>query len=280
MNNYRTTASPLLEPSLEMKVESNRNEQAVPEQWNMQEETLFDVSKEETSSSFQNIFSYESDVSPLCSSEDETALESIEDPVIIKDGTPYNESGRHLLNSAVVSNDTVCHFSLPSTSDFNSELMPGLIHGSHQGSAEQVVQDISSSADSNSSVFSPTATRAKMLANLFLREMSAWSEPPPKVSVSSEFDEDVFAEFNGNSNENRRKEKGRLHRVNSEPADAKTKREFEVRKKRNRSTTICVGCLNKEMRFQGIASLDDTTRQLLEVDIVKPLSVFRLTSGE
>ena len=279
MNSYRTTASPLLEPSLEMKVESNRNEQAVPEQWNVQEETLFDVSKEETSSSFQNIFSYGSDVSPLCSSEDETALESIEDPVIIKDGTPYNESG-HLLSSAVVSNDTVCLFSLPSTSDFNSELMPGLIHRSHQGSAEQVVQDISNSADSNSSVFSPTGTRAKMLANLFLREMSAWSEPPPKVSVSSEFDEDVFAEFNGNSNENRRKEKGRLHRVNSEPADAKTKREFEVRKKRNRSTTICVGCLNKEKRFQGIASLDDTTRQLLEVDIVKPLSMFQLTSGE
>ena len=47
------------------------------------------------------------------------------------------------------------------------------------------------------------------------------------------------------------------------------KRKYESRKKQN-----------KEERFQGIASLDDTTRQLLEMDIVKPLSMFESTSGE
>ena len=48
------------------------------------------------------------------------------------------------------------------------------------------MQDISSSTDNKSTVFSSTGTRAKILANVFLREMSAWFEPPPKVSVSSE----------------------------------------------------------------------------------------------
>ena len=50
-----------------------------------------------------------------------------------------------------------------------------------------------------------------MLVNLFLREVSAWSEPPPRVSVSSESDfaKDIFAELNGNSKENRCWGKGR-----------------------------------------------------------------------
>ena len=56
-------------------------------------------------------------MSPLCSSEDKTAPESTEDPVIIRDGSSYNESGRQFLSAAVVSNDTACHFSLPSTAD-------------------------------------------------------------------------------------------------------------------------------------------------------------------
>ena len=57
--------------------------------------------------------------------------------------------------------------------------MPGLSHPQHQCSEEQVVPNISSTADGNSSEFSPTGSRAKMLVNLFLREMSVWSEPPP-----------------------------------------------------------------------------------------------------
>ena len=133
------------------------------------------MSKEETSIIFQNILSYESDVSPICSSEDETAPESTEDPVITRDGTSYNHSGRHLLSFAVVSNDTVCHSSLQSTSDCGSEMMPGLTHRPHQGSEEQVVPNISSTTDGKSSEFGPTGSRAKMLVNLFLQEMSAWS---------------------------------------------------------------------------------------------------------
>ena len=275
MNKYRTSASPILEPSLEMNDESNRSEQAVPERWNVQEETLFDVSKEETSSTFQNIFSYESDVSPLCSSEDETAPEGMDDPVITKDGTPYNESGRQLLSSAVVSNDTVCHFSLPSNSRWHSESIPRLTHSPHQGSEGQLVPNISSTADGNSSEFSTTSSRAKILVNLFLREMSAWSEPPPRVRLSSEYesDEDIFAELKGNSNEKRCWGKVRASfkrlRISSDPEYIKRKREYEVLKKHD-----------KEERFQGIASLDDTTRQLLEVDIVKPLSMFQPTSEE
>ena len=277
MNKYRTSASPLLEPSPEMIDESNRKEQAVLERWDMQEEILFEVREEETSSTFQNLFSYQSDESPrpFSSFEDETAPESAEDPVIIRDGTPYNHNGRHFLSSAVVSNDTVCHFSLPSTSNCDSELMPGLSHPQHQGSEEQVLPKISSTADENSSEFSQTGSRAKMLVNLFIREMSAWSEPPPRVSVSSEsgFDEDVFAELNGKSNEKRCWGKGRADfkrlRISSDPEYVKRRRAFELRKK-----------YNNEDHFQGIASLDDITRQLLEVDIVKPLFMFQPTSGE
>ena len=286
MQKYKASSSRLLEPFPETEVDNNRNEQAVMEKRNLQEEIHFEVSKEETSSTFQNLLSYQSYVSQFCSSEDEDASESIEDPVIIKEGTPYNDSGRHLLSSAVPSNDTICHFSLPSTSDFNSELMPGITHPPHQGSEEQVVPNISSTAGRNSSEFSPTGSRAKMLVNLFLQEMSPWSEPPPIVSARSEsdFDENVFVELKGNSNENRCWGNSRASlkhlRTYSEPAYAKTRREFEVRKKHSRASTICVGCLNKEKRFQGIASLDDTTRQLLEIDIVKPLSMFQLTSGE
>ena len=53
MNKYRTSASPLLEPSVEMIDESNRNEQAVLERWNIHEEILFEVREEETSSTFR-----------------------------------------------------------------------------------------------------------------------------------------------------------------------------------------------------------------------------------
>ena len=271
MNKYRTSASPLLEPSVEMIDESNRNEQAVLERWNMQEEILFEVREEETSSTFQNLFSYQSDESLFSSFEDETAPETTEDPVIIRDGTPYNYSGRHL-----VSSDTACHFSLPSTSNCDSELlMPGLSHPQHQGSEEQVVPNISSIEDGNSNEFSPTGSRAKMLVSLFLREMSAWSEPPPRVSVSSEsdFEEDVFVELNGNSKEKRCWGKGRANfkrlRLSSDPEYVKRRRAFELRKKHD-----------NEHYFQGIASLDDTTRQLLEVDIFKPLFMFQPTSGE
>ena len=231
--------------------------------------------KEETSSTFKNIFSYESDVSPLCSSEDKTAPESTEDPVIIRDGSSYNESGRQFLSAAVVSNDTACHFSLPSTSDCDSELMPGLTQRPHHGSEEQVVPSISSTADGNSSESSPTDARSKALVNLFLQEISAWSEPPPRVRVSSESDsdEELFAELKGNSNGKRCLGKGRASfkclRISSDPEHVKRKREFQAREKHN----------NIE-RFQGIASLNDTTRQLLEVDIVKPLSMFEPTSGE
>ena len=275
MSSYRTNTTPLLEPSLEMKVESNLNEQAILERWNLQEETFFDVSKEETSSTFQKIFSYDSNMSPLCSSEDETVLERTEDTVFIRDGIPYNDSGQQLLSSTVVSNDTAHHYTFPTTSDYDSEMMPGLTHRPHQGSEEQVVPNISSTADGNSSEFSPTGSRAKMLVNLFLREISAWSEPPPRVRLSSEsdFDEELFAELKGKSNGKRCFGKGRASfkrlRVSSDLEYLKRKREFEARNKHN-----------SEERFQGIASLDDTTRQLLEVDIVKPLSLFRLTSGE
>ena len=237
----------------------------------MQDEILFEVREEETSSTFQNIFSHQSDESPFSSFEDETAPESTEDQVIIGDGTPYSHSGRHLLSS-----DTTCHFSLPSAFNCDSELlMQGLSHPQHQGSEEKVVPNISSTADGNSSEFSPTGSRAKMLVNLFLREMSAWSEPPPRVSVSSEsdFDEDIFAELNGNSNEKRCCGKGRASfkrlRLSSDPEYVKRRRAFELRKKHN-----------NEDHFQGIASLDDTTRQLLEVDIVKPLFMFQPTSEE
>ena len=105
--------------------------------------------------------------------------------------------------------------------------------------------------------------------------MSAWSEPPPRVSVSSEsgFDEDVFAELNGKSNEKRCWGKGRADfkrlRISSDPEYVKRRRAFELRKK-----------YNNEDHFQGIASLEDITRQLLEVDIVKPLFMFQPTSGE
>ena len=252
MNKYRTSASPLLEPSVEMIDESNRNEQAVLEQWYMQEEILLEVREEETLSTFQNIFSYQADESPFSSFEDATAPESTEDPVIIRDGTPYSHSGRNILNS-----DTVCHFSLPSAC-----------------SEDQVVPNISSTADGNSSKFSPTGSRAKMLVNIFLREMS-WSEPPPRVSVSSEsdFDEDTFAKLNGNSNGKRCWGKGRANfkrlRISSDPEYVKRRRAFELRKKHD-----------NEDHFQGIASLDDTTRQLLEVDIIKPLFMFQPTSGQ
>ena len=253
MSNYRTNTTPLLEPSLEMKVESNRNEQAILERWNLQEETFFDVSKEETSSTFQNIF----------------LLRFRHEPTL------QDDSGRQLLSSTVVSNDTVHHYTFPTTSDCDSEMMPGLTHRPHQGSEEQVVPSISSTADGNSSEFSPTGSRAKMLVNLFLREISAWSEPPPRVRLSSEsdFDEELFAELKGKSNGKRCFGKGRASfkrlRVSSDLEYLKRKREFEARNKHN-----------SEERFQGIASLDDTTRQLLEVDIVKPLSLFRQTSGE
>ena len=258
-----------------MRNESNRNEQAVLERWDVQEEILFKVRKEETSSTFQNIFSYESDVSPLCSYEDETAPEGRKDPVIIRDGASYNESKRQFLSAAVVSNDTACHFSLPSTSDCDSELMPGLTQRPNHGSEEQVVPNVSSTADGNSSESSPTDARSKALVNLFLCEMSAWSEPPPRVRVSSEpdSDEELFGELKGNSNGKRCWGKGRASfkclRISSDPEHVKRKRKYESRKKHN----------NKE-HFQGIASLDDTTRQLLEVDIVKPLSMFEPTSGE
>ena len=98
MKNHIMSGSRLLEPSLEMKVNNNRNEYPLLKQKKKQEETIFDESKEETSSGFQNSFSYKSDKNPLCSSEDETPLESIEDPVVIRDGTPYNHSGQHLLS--------------------------------------------------------------------------------------------------------------------------------------------------------------------------------------
>ena len=143
MNKYRTSALPLLEPSMEMIDESNRNEQAVLERWNMQDEILFEVREKETSSTFQNLCSYQSNKSPFSSFEDETAPESTEDPVIIRDGTPYNHNGRHLLSS-----DTVRHFSLPSAFNCDSELlMSGLPHPQHQGSEEQVVPNISSTED-------------------------------------------------------------------------------------------------------------------------------------
>ena len=284
MKKHRASASPLLEPSADAKVDSSRNEQPVLKRKSVLEETLFEVSKEESSSTFDNLFFYGSDVSSLSSSEDETAPESTEDPVAIRDGTPYNDNGRHLLSSAAVSNDSVCHFSLPSTSVCDSELLPGVTHSLHQRSEEQVAPNISGTASRNSSKLSPTGSRAKVLVNLFLREMSAWSEPPPKVSASSEFDEEFFAKIKGNSNENRCKEKGKTKlrrlRSNSDSEYDKTKRGFEVHKKHNRSNTTCVGYLNKEKRFQGIASLDDITRQLLEVDIIKPLSMSRMTSGE
>ena len=275
MNKYRTSASPILELSLEMKDEGNRNEQTVPERWNVRDETLTDVSREETSNTFQNIFSYESDVIPLCCSEDETAPKSTEDPEVIRDGTPYNNTGHDVLSSAVVSNDTVRHFSLPSKSGWHSESIPRLTHPPYQGSDKQVVPNISSTADGNSSESSPTDTRAKMLVNLFVREMSAWSEPPPRVKLisESEFNEDVFAELKENSNEKRCWGKVRASfkrlRISSYPEHVKRKRKYKTRKKHN-----------KEERFQGIASLDDTTRQLLEVDIIKPLSMFQPTSRE
>ena len=275
MKKYRMSASPLLEPSPEMRNESNRNEQAVLERSDVQEEILFEVREEETSSTFQNLFSHQSDVSPLCSSEDKTAPESAEDPAVIRCGAPYNESGRHLLSAAVVSNDTASHFILPSISDCDFELAPDLNHRSHQGSEEQVVRNISSTADWNSNESSPTDTRSKALVNLFLQEISAWSEPPPRVKVRSESDsdEELFAELKGTSNGKRCWGKGRASfkrlRISSDPEHVKRKRKYESRKKKN-----------KEERFQGIASLDDTTRQLLEMDIVKPLSMFESTSGE
>ena len=114
-----------------------------------------------------------------------------------------------------------------------------------------------------------------MLVSLFLRQMSAWSETPPIVRATSEsdFNEELFAELKGNSNEKQCWRKGRASlkrlRISSHPGHVKRKREFEVRKKRN-----------DEERFHDIASLDDTTRQLLEIDIVKPLFMFQPTSGE
>ena len=219
-----------------MKIESNRNEKAVPERWNVQEEILFDVSKNETSSTLKNIFSYESDVSPLCSFKDETAPQSTEDPVIIRNGTPCNYSGQDVLSSAVVSNDTVRHFSLPSNSGWHSESIPRLIHPPHKGSKEQVLPNICSTEGRISSEFSPTGSRAKMLVNLFLREMSAWAEPPPRVRLSSEseLDDDIFTEVKGNSNEKRCWGKVRASfkrlRISSDPEYLKRKREYQVRK--------------------------------------------------